>query len=69
MLAVEVVDVSKPAMMLLNNGIGLALTAVVALFVPGEYGRLWRVFSENKEARPACLGSKPQTRAAQRPVC
>jgi hypothetical protein len=57
LLAVEVVDVSKPAMMLLNNGIGLALTAVVALFVPGEYGRLWRVFSENKEARPACLGS------------
>ena len=57
LLAVEVVDVSKPAMMLLNNGIGLALTAVVALFVPGEYGRLWRVFSENKEARPACWGS------------
>ena len=36
LLAVEVVDVSKPGMMLLNNGIGFVLTAVVAAFVPGE---------------------------------
>ena len=51
LLAVEVVDVSKPGMMLLNNGIGFVLTAVVAAFVPGEYARLRAIFSENKDSR------------------
>mmetsp|Transcript_21976 Transcript_21976/g.44891 ORF Transcript_21976/g.44891 Transcript_21976/m.44891 type:complete len:363 (-) Transcript_21976:136-1224(-) len=51
LLAVEVVDVSKPAMMLLNNAIGFMLTAVVAAFVPGEYDRLRRIFAENKDQR------------------
>ena len=51
LLAVEVVDVSKPGMMLLNNGIGFVLTAVVAAFVPGEYDRLGRVFTENADNR------------------
>jgi len=51
LLAVDVVDVSKPGMMLLNNGIGFVLTAVVAAFVPGEYARLRAIFSENKDSR------------------
>ena len=51
LLAVDVVDVSKPGMMLLNNGIGFVLTAIVAAFVPGEYGRLSAIFTENTDSR------------------
>ena len=46
MLAVQKVDVSKPGLMLLNNGVGFVLVAGIAALVPGELARTWAAISE-----------------------
>ena len=45
-LAVHVVDVSKPGLVLINNGVGFGLVAVIGAFVPGEYSRTWDAISQ-----------------------
>ena len=51
MLAVNKVDVSKPGLMLLNNGIGVLLLAVLAAVVDvGEYGRTWAALTRPADA-------------------
>ena len=49
LLAVSAVDVSKPGLMLLNNGIGLPLTAVAAGFVKHEYARTLHALAKPRQ--------------------
>ena len=51
LLAVDTVDVSKPGLMLLNNGIGLVLIAILAgVADPSEYTRMWRALRQPADA-------------------
>ena len=49
LLAVSAVDVSKPGLMLLNNGIGLPLTVVAAGFVKHEYARTLHALAKPRQ--------------------
>ena len=51
LLAVDTVDVSKPGLMILNNGIGLLIIAVgVAVVDSEEYARTWNALSRPADA-------------------
>lgn len=58
LLAVQSVDVSKPALMLLNNGIGAVLTAVaMAGFAPKEWHYLMQSVRHKVRAADCCQPS------------